>query len=77
MTLYIGVDIHTRQQTVSYLDTEDGATTKSQLKPIPAFIADVIKRRTGVDNVIIRLAASRRGRKHFGSKSHWRKQETR
>jgi hypothetical protein len=25
MTLYIGVDIHARQQTVSYLDTEMGA----------------------------------------------------
>jgi len=24
MTVYIGVDIHARQQTVSYLDTEDG-----------------------------------------------------
>ena len=26
MTLYIGVDIHARQQTLSYLDTEDGTT---------------------------------------------------
>src|SRR5467141_3272603 len=26
MTLYIGVDIHARQQTVSYLDTADGTT---------------------------------------------------
>jgi hypothetical protein len=26
MTLYIGVDIHARQQTLSYLDTEDGMT---------------------------------------------------
>ena len=26
MTLYIGVDIHARQQTVSYLDTSDGTT---------------------------------------------------
>lgn len=26
MTLYIGVDIHARQQTVSFLDTADGTT---------------------------------------------------
>jgi hypothetical protein len=26
MTLYIGVDIHARQQTLSYLDTADGTT---------------------------------------------------
>src|SRR6476620_929861 len=26
MTLYIGVDIHARQQTLSYLDSEDGMT---------------------------------------------------
>jgi len=26
MTLYIGVDIHARQQTLSYLDTNDGCT---------------------------------------------------
>ena len=26
MTLYIGVDIHARQQTLSYLDSEDGTT---------------------------------------------------
>jgi len=26
MTLYIGVDIHARQQTLSYLDTSDGTT---------------------------------------------------
>ncbi|MDQ3667687.1 MAG: hypothetical protein M3410_14165 [Acidobacteriota bacterium] len=26
MTLYIGVDIHARQQTVSFLDTSDGTT---------------------------------------------------
>ena len=26
MTLYIGVDIHARQQTLSYLETADGTT---------------------------------------------------
>jgi len=31
MTLYIGVDIHARQQTVSYLDTEDGSTGQVEL----------------------------------------------
>ncbi len=31
MTLYIGVDIHARQQTVSYLDTNDGATGQLEL----------------------------------------------
>jgi hypothetical protein len=32
MTLYIGVDIHARQQTVSYLDTCDGTTGQVQLE---------------------------------------------
>jgi transposase len=31
MTLYIGVDIHARQQTVSYLDTQDGTTGQQEL----------------------------------------------
>jgi len=31
MTLYIGVDIHARQQTVSYLDTEDGTLGQQEL----------------------------------------------
>jgi hypothetical protein len=31
MTLYIGVDIHARQQTVSYLDTEDGSIGQQEL----------------------------------------------
>ena len=31
MTLYIGVDIHARQQTVSYLDTEDGSIEQREL----------------------------------------------
>jgi transposase len=31
MTLYIGVDIHARQQTVSYMDTEDGAIEQREL----------------------------------------------
>jgi transposase len=31
MTLYIGVDIHARQQTISWLDTADGATGQVQL----------------------------------------------
>lgn len=31
MTLYIGVDIHARQQTVSYLDTDDGTTGQQEL----------------------------------------------
>jgi transposase len=31
MTLYIGVDIHARQQTVSYLDTEDGVMGQQEL----------------------------------------------
>lgn len=32
MTLYIGVDIHARQQTVSYLDTADGSTDLVELQ---------------------------------------------
>jgi transposase len=32
MTLYIGVDIHARQQTLSYLDTEDGTTGQLELQ---------------------------------------------
>jgi transposase len=32
MTLYIGVDIHARQQTVSYLDTADGTTSLVELQ---------------------------------------------
>jgi transposase len=32
MTLYIGVDIHARQQTLSYLDTSDGTTGQVQLE---------------------------------------------
>src|SRR5215210_2421211 len=32
MTLYIGVDIHARQQTLSYLDTSDGATGQVELQ---------------------------------------------
>jgi transposase len=31
MTLYIGVDIHARQQTLSYLDTSDGTTGRREL----------------------------------------------
>ncbi len=31
MTLYLGVDIHARQQTVSFLDTEDGTTGQQEL----------------------------------------------
>jgi transposase len=31
MTLYIGVDIHARQQTLSYLDTNDGTTGQEEL----------------------------------------------
>lgn len=31
MTLYIGVDIHARQQTLSYLDTSDGTTAQMVL----------------------------------------------
>ena len=31
MTLYIGVDIHARQQTLSYLDTADGTTGQVEL----------------------------------------------
>jgi transposase len=31
MTLYIGVDIHARQQTLSYLDTSDGTTGEVEL----------------------------------------------
>src|SRR5437773_122297 len=31
MTLYIGVDIHARQQTVSFLDTADGTTGQVEL----------------------------------------------
>jgi transposase len=32
MTLYIGVDIHARQQTLSYLDTGDGTTGQIELR---------------------------------------------
>jgi hypothetical protein len=32
MTLYIGVDIHARQQTLSFLDTEDGTTGQVELQ---------------------------------------------
>jgi len=32
MTLYIGVDIHARQQTVSFLDTGDGTTGQEVLE---------------------------------------------
>jgi hypothetical protein len=32
MTLYIGVDIHARQQTLSYLDTSDGTTRQVELQ---------------------------------------------
>jgi transposase len=32
MTLYIGVDIHARQQTLSYLDTADGTTGQVELQ---------------------------------------------
>jgi transposase len=32
MTLYIGVDIHARQQTLSYLETSDGTTGQLQLQ---------------------------------------------
>lgn len=32
MTLYIGVDIHARQQTLSFLDTEDGSTGQVELQ---------------------------------------------
>jgi transposase len=32
MTLYIGVDIHARQQTLSYLDTNDGTTGHMELQ---------------------------------------------
>ena len=31
MTLYIRVDIHARQQTLSYLDTSDGTTGRREL----------------------------------------------
>jgi hypothetical protein len=31
MTLYIGVDIHARQQTLSYLDTSDGTSGQVML----------------------------------------------
>jgi hypothetical protein len=31
MTLYIGVEIHARQQTSSWLDTSDGSTGREQL----------------------------------------------
>jgi hypothetical protein len=41
MTLYIGVDIHARQQTVSYLDTEDGSIGQQELhhedSPLPHY----------------------------------------
>jgi transposase len=32
MTLYIGVDIHARQQTLSYLDTSDGTAGQVELQ---------------------------------------------
>src|SRR3982074_3693846 len=32
MTLYIGVDIHARQQTLSYLNTDDGTTGQVELE---------------------------------------------
>jgi hypothetical protein len=32
MTLYIGVDIHARHQTLSYLETADGTTGQLQLQ---------------------------------------------
>jgi hypothetical protein len=32
MTLYIGVDIHARQQTLSYLDTSDGTCGQVELQ---------------------------------------------
>lgn len=32
MTLYIGVDIHARQQTLSYLNTDDGSTGQVELR---------------------------------------------
>ncbi len=32
MTLYIGVDIHARQQTVGFLDTVDGTTEQVKLE---------------------------------------------
>lgn len=32
MTLYMGVDIHARQQTVSYLDSEDGSWERRELQ---------------------------------------------
>ena len=35
MTLYIGVDIHARQQTLSYLDTNDGTTGHMELQHEP------------------------------------------
>ena len=31
MTLYIGVDLHARQQTLSYLNTDDGTTVQVEL----------------------------------------------
>ena len=31
MTVYIGVDFHARQQTISYLTTEDGEIRRLQL----------------------------------------------
>ncbi len=31
MTLYIGVDVHARQQTVSYLDSEDESVGQQEL----------------------------------------------
>ena len=31
MTLYTGVDIHVRQQTLSYLETSDGTTGQVEL----------------------------------------------
>ena len=31
MTLYIGVDIHARPQTISWLDTADGTTGQKEL----------------------------------------------
>ncbi len=32
MAVYIGVDTHARQQTVSYLDTDDGTTGQQELR---------------------------------------------
>ena len=32
MTVYIGVDFHARQQTISYLTTEDGQIQRTRLE---------------------------------------------